>query len=154
MAVSRYAQTVNDSPGAALAQLLIGSFEVMVEQVVADLEKEGHPGVTATHEFALTAIEGGAQSASALGRSLGVSKQAAAKTISALEQLGYVTRLDDLLDARRITVTVTDRGHEMMTLGAHAFDEIRERLIDCVGAADVDAVERALRQLSQVSSSR
>ena len=145
--MSRYPEIVNASPGASLAQLLIGSFDVMVEQVVAELEKKGHPGVTATHEFALTAIEGGAQSASALGRSLGVSKQAAAKTISALEQLGYLTRLDDAQDARRRTLAVTDRGREMMTLGAHAFDNVRRRLITSAGASEVEAMERVLAQL-------
>jgi DNA-binding MarR family transcriptional regulator len=146
-----YADPVDDSRGAALAQLLIGGFDVMVELVVADLEKNGHPGVTATHEFALTAIDAGAQNASALGRSLGVTKQAAAKTISALEQLGYVTRVDDAQDARRRMLAVTDRGHDMMALGAHAFDEIRKRLIDRVGASDVDAMERVLSQLTGTS---
>jgi DNA-binding MarR family transcriptional regulator len=39
-------------------------------------------------------------SASSLGRSLGVSRQAAAKSIAALEELGYVERQTDPRDAR------------------------------------------------------
>ena len=89
------------SPGARLARLLLGSFDAMVAEVVDELARQGHPGVTATHEFALRAIEAGGNDASALGRRLGVSKQAAAKTIAALEQLGYVERLVDPDDARR-----------------------------------------------------
>ncbi len=32
----------------------------MVDEVVAELDRRGHPGVTASHEFALQAIDNGA----------------------------------------------------------------------------------------------
>ena len=79
--------------GAELARLLLAAYEGAVDEVVSELSRAGHPGVTATLEFALVAIEAGARDASALGRAVGVSKQAAAKTITTLEQLGYVERL-------------------------------------------------------------
>ena len=111
---------MNSSEGAELARLLLQSFNTLVGEVVVELDRQGHPGVTATHEFALQAIDQGAQSASELGRSLNVSKQAAAKSIAALEDLGYLERHSDPGDARRKKLVVTDRGHEMMTLGAAA----------------------------------
>lgn len=120
----------------------------MTDEVIADLERQGHPGVTATHEFALQAINGGAQSASALGRSLGVSKQAAAKTIAALEELDYLERRNDPSDARRKELVVTARGHEMTALGARAFDELRTRLAERVGTEQLDAAERVLGELA------
>jgi DNA-binding MarR family transcriptional regulator len=120
----------------------------MVDEAVAELAREGHPGVTATHEFALQAIAAGAQSASALGRSLGVSKQAAAKTIAALEGLGYLERHVDPADSRRKTLLVTARGQEMMTIGAAAFDEFRRRLSARVGSAELETVEAVLRALT------
>jgi DNA-binding MarR family transcriptional regulator len=136
------------SRGAELAQLLLQGFNTLVGEVVVELERRGHPGVTATHEFALQAVDSGAQSASELGRSLNVSKQAAAKSITALEDLGYLQRHGDPGDARRKTLVVTDRGHEMMTLGAEAFDELRSRLAARVGEAQLDALEAVLRELS------
>ena len=71
------------SQGAQLALLLLGGFHSMVDEVVPELDRRGHAGVTPVHEFALRAIAGGADTASALGRRLSVSKQAAAKTIAA-----------------------------------------------------------------------
>jgi len=131
-----------------LAKLLLDGFNAMVEDVVAELGRQGHPGVTATHEFALQAIDEGAQSASELGRSLNVSKQAAAKTITALEELGYLQRHSDPADARRKKLLVTPRGYEMMTIGAAAFDELRTRLSMQVGAAKLESLEAVLRSLT------
>ena len=136
------------SQGAELAQLLLAGFESLVDEVVADLARRGHPGVTAAHEFALQAIDAGARSASELGRRLDVSKQAAGKTIAALEGLGYVERRNDAVDARRKTLTVTPRGRDMMRIGAEAFDRIRDRWAGQVGLARVESVEDALRMLS------
>ena len=113
---------MDTSPGATLARLLLAGFTTLVEEVVMELERRGHPGVTSTHEFALQAIDGGAQGASELGRSLGVSKQAAAKTIAALEDLGYLDRHDDPKDKRRKHLAVTARGREMMAIGANPPD--------------------------------
>jgi len=123
----------------------------MVDQVVIELERQRHPGVTASHEFALNAIEAGAQNASALGRSLNVSKQAAAKSIAALEELGYVKRQNDPLDARRKMLLVTPRGREMMALGAQAFDEVRARLLAQVGSRRLETLEGVLTALTSAS---
>ena len=138
---------MQQSSGAELALLLLNGFETLVGGVVVELDRRGHPGVTATHEFALRAIDQGAQSASELGRSLEVSKQAAAKSIAALEDLGYLERQSDPKDARRKTLVVTPRGYEMMSIGSAAFDSLRSRLVEQVGAADVETLERVLRSV-------
>jgi DNA-binding MarR family transcriptional regulator len=143
---------MDTSPGATLARLLLAGFTTLVDEVVVELERQGHPGVTATHEFALQAIDGGAQSASELGRSLGVSKQAASKTIAALEDLHYLDRQDDPQDARRKRLAVTARGHEMMTIGARAFDFLRTRLATQVGSHELESLERVLVTLTKQGS--
>jgi len=139
---------VETSQGARLALLLLDGFNVLVDEVVKELELQGHPGVTVTHEFALTAIDEGADSASALGRRLGVSKQAAAKTIAALEQLGYVERALSPSDARRKQLRVTTRGYEMTVIGGAKFDELRNRWAAALEPLQVAAVEAALFQLT------
>lgn len=135
------------SAGAELAQLLLGGFEAMVDEVVAGLARRGHPGVRPVHEFALGAVDAGARTASELGRHLGVSKQAAAKTIAALRQLGYVESEPDPADGRRQLLRVTDRGREMVTIGAALFDEVRQRWAAQLGPAALADVERSLGQL-------
>jgi DNA-binding MarR family transcriptional regulator len=144
----RYRDGVETSQGARLALLLLGGFTAMVEEVHTELARHGHPGVTATLEFALAAIEEGASDASALGRRLGVSKQAAAKTITALEHLGYVERGPDPTDARRKELRVTARGYEMHAIGGAAFDKLRQRWQASIGSHQVSVTEDALRELS------
>ncbi|MGH3381444.1 MAG: MarR family winged helix-turn-helix transcriptional regulator [Actinoallomurus sp.] len=137
------------SPGAELALLLLGGFQSMVDEVHGELASRGHEGVRASHEFALRAIDEGADTATGLGRSLSVSKQAAAKVVVALERLGYVEREADPNDARLKRLRVTARGHDMMTLGAALFTEVRERWAAQIGAAQLDAFEAHLTQLTK-----
>jgi DNA-binding MarR family transcriptional regulator len=136
---------VDTSRGAELALLLLGGFTAMVDEVVAELERRGHPGVTASHEFALQAIDGGAQNASELGRALGVSRQAAAKSIAALEKLGYVERRTDPSDARRKQLLVTAHGYDMVRIGAEVFDDVRARWSAQLGRQQLDVLEAGLR---------
>jgi DNA-binding MarR family transcriptional regulator len=135
------------SQGADLALLLLAGFQSMVDEVVAGLARRGHPGVRPAHEFALRAIDGGADTASELGRRLSVSKQAAAKTIAALEGLGYVDREADPADARRKRIRVTPRGHEMVAIGSALFEDVRRRWAAQIGAEQLEALEAHLREL-------
>lgn len=127
--------------------LLPGAFSAMVDEVVAELGERGHPGTTANHEFALQAVDGGAQNASELGRALGVSRQAAAKTITGLEQLGYLKRQNDPSDGRRKQLIVTARGYEMVRIGATLFDNLRTRWSAQLGPERLAALEAGLRDL-------
>ena len=135
------------SRGAQLALLLLGGFHSMVDEVVPELDRRGHAGVTPVHEFALRAIDGGADTASELGRRLSVSKQAAAKTIAALEHLGYVERAADASDARRKRIQVTPRGRELMEVGGALFDDVRARWAARIGEAELQQLEAHLGQL-------
>jgi DNA-binding MarR family transcriptional regulator len=135
------------SQGADLALLLLGGFHAMVDEVTVELEARGHAGVRPVHEFALRAVDGGADTASELGRRLGVTKQAAAKTIAALETFGYVSRESDPGDARRKRLRVTPRGHELMAIGGAQFDEVRERWAQQVGREALERAEAVLGAL-------
>ncbi len=138
---------MDTSRGAELATLLLGGFTAMLNEVVAELDRRGHPGVTASHEFALQAIDAGARNAAELSRALAVSRQAAAKSIVALEKLGYLERQDDPSDGRQKQLIVTDRGHEMVRIGAAVFDQIRSRWSKQLGRAQLDLLESSLRAL-------
>lgn len=137
------------SPGAELALLLLAGFQSMVDDVHGELASRGHEGVRASHEFALRAIDAGADTATKLGRSQSVSKQAAAKTIAALERLGYVEREADPDDARLKRLRVTARGHDMMILGAALFTEVRDRWAAQIGARELEALEAHLTRLTR-----
>ncbi len=116
--------------GTEFARLLMAAFEVMVAEVRDDLENAGHPGLTVANELAMQAIDHGAASAASLARATGVTRQAAAKTISTLESLGYVTRDADPADARKKHLHVTAEGRAAVRVGAAAFDRIFARWQD------------------------
>lgn len=137
--------------GARFAQLLYRSFDAMVEEVQEDLARAGHAGLSVANEFAMQAIDGGAANAAELARALGVTRQAAAKTIASLEALDYVTRTSDPADARRKHLVVTDRGHDAIAIGARGFDSLYRRWRDAVGAENAEAVVAALEMLSPQS---
>jgi DNA-binding MarR family transcriptional regulator len=135
------------SKGAELALLLLGGFHTMVDEVTVELERRGHPGVRPAHEFALRAIDGGANTASELGRRLAVTKQAAAKTLVALEEMQYVDREADARDARRKRIRVTPHGHELMAVGGRLFDDVRKRWAKQIGAQELATLEAQLNEL-------
>ncbi|CAI9400699.1 MarR family winged helix-turn-helix transcriptional regulator [Nocardioides sp. T2.26MG-1] len=130
--------------GADLALLLLGGYRKLVEAVVAELEVRGYPDARPVLEFAMRAIDAGADSASELGRRLSVSKQAAAKTIATLVERGYVDTEVDPSDRRRKRVRVTDRGHALMREGEAIFDELRDEWARTLGADGLARLERDL----------
>jgi DNA-binding MarR family transcriptional regulator len=141
---------MESTAGVRFALLLLGGFEAMVDDVTDELARRGHPGVTANLEFALLAVKEGADSASGLARALGVSRQAAAKSVATLEDLGYVERVDDPADARRKALRVTARGDEMTAIGAARFDELRARWAATLEPGAADAVDAALAGLQEL----
>jgi DNA-binding MarR family transcriptional regulator len=140
---------MTQSSGAELALLLLGGFHTMVDEVHAELAERGHEGVRPAHEFALRAVAAGADTASELGRRLSVTKQAAAQTLAALEEFGYVNREPDPSDARRKRVRVTARGRELMAIGGALFDDVRSRWAVRIGPEQLETLEAHLAELTE-----
>jgi DNA-binding MarR family transcriptional regulator len=95
----------------------------------------------------MQAIGFGGATATEVGRRLGISKQAAGKTVERLESLGYAQRAGDGADRRRKLVRLTPRGVEALTLSAEIFGDIRARWSRTLGPARVDDLEASLRAM-------
>ncbi|MFI6420173.1 MarR family winged helix-turn-helix transcriptional regulator [Streptomyces sp. NPDC050842] len=143
--------TAAPGPGYELPLLLFGGFRTLIDRLHARLATEGHPDLRPAHGFAMQAIgAGGAPggaTASDIGRRLGVSKQAAGKTVDRLLTLGYAERADDPADARRKLVRLTPRGRDALARSAAIFDELRAEWVAALGADRVRDVETALRNV-------
>jgi DNA-binding MarR family transcriptional regulator len=126
--------------------LLLGAFRSIVDDAHELLAGRGHPGVRPVHGFALQALGAGA-TASELGERLGVSKQAAAKTVAMLEEAGYVERAGDPHDARRRVAVPTVRGQDLLAASAQAFGDVVDRWAETVGRPDVTHLHSTLRAL-------
>ncbi len=135
-------------PGYALPLLLAGAFRELIDALHAELAARGHEQARPVHGFALQAIGPGGATVSELGRRLGVSKQAAAKTAAGLEELGYVTRRPSERDARATVLTVTPHGLEMLDLSAEIFDRLRGDWERRLGAERVAAIEDGLAEIA------
>lgn len=133
--------------GADLALLLLAGFRQLAEEATDRLAARGHTGIRPAHDFALRAIAAGGDSISEVGRRTSVSRQAAAKTVTFLQESGYVLSGPDPADRRRTRLTVTDRGRSLMHDGEAVFDELRGNWESLVGTDRIADIQDALQRL-------
>jgi DNA-binding MarR family transcriptional regulator len=138
----------SDSPGFELPLRLFLAFRVLIDSLHDELARQGHPEARPMHGYVFQAIGPDGSTAAELGRRLGVSKQAAGKTIDTLERLGYVARGADPHDARRKIVRLTDRGIDCLALSARIFDRLRADWARTLGEDRLRALEADLRTMT------
>jgi DNA-binding MarR family transcriptional regulator len=138
----------DDPPGFELPLRLLAAFRLLIDDLHAELAQQGHPDMRPMHGFVFQAIGPYGTTAAELGRRLGVSKQAAGKTIDSLERLGYVIRVPDDVDQRQKRVVLTDRGIDALQRSARIFEELRARWAGTVGIDRLRALEDDLRTLT------
>lgn len=146
--------TSGERAGFELPLLLVGAFRSLIDELHRWLAEGGHDEARPIHGFALQAIGPRGSTTSELGRQLGVSKQAAAKTVTALEQVGYVCREPDPEDGRAIRVLRTARGEEMLAMSALFFQTYRARLAEVIGPSRLAELEEDLEQMAAPSKDR
>ncbi|MEV0969947.1 MarR family winged helix-turn-helix transcriptional regulator [Microtetraspora glauca] len=138
----------NDPPGFELPLRLFLGFRTLIDALHAELARQGHPEVRPMHGFVMQAIGMRGTTAVELGRALGVSKQAAGKTVETLERLGYVERARDPHDTRRKIVRLTPRGLDALTRSARIFEELRAGWAAKLGEERLRALEADLRAVT------
>lgn len=134
--------------GFELPLLLAAAFRALIDELHEELARRGHPGVRPVHGFALQAVGGDGASVSELGRRLGISKQAAAKTAAGLEALGYVVREPDPRDGRAQRLLISDRGEDCLRASAEIFERLRDRWVAELGEDRVSALEDDLETIA------
>ena len=133
--------------GSDLPLLMLLGFRALIDDVHADLAEAGHAAFRPLHGVTFKAIGDGV-TASELGRRLGVSKQAAGKTIEGLERAGYVERVADPADARSKVIRMTPRGAEVQQLAFEAMARLRARWAERLGEEQMAAIEAGLREMT------
>lgn len=139
---------VSERSGYELPLLLLGAFRAIVDELHAELARRGHQQARPIHGFALQALGAEGATIGELGRRLGVSKQAAAKTARSLEEAGYAHRTPHPSDGRAWTLTRTALGTEMLVLSAEIFDQLREAWARRLGWQRMDDLEQDLAQIA------
>src|SRR6201995_5904962 len=80
----------DETPGFELPLLLLAGFRTLIDQLHQELATLGHPDMRPAHGFTMQAIGLTGTTSGELGRRLGVSKQAAGKTVDRLAESGLV----------------------------------------------------------------
>ncbi len=143
-----------DGPGFELPLLLFAGFRSLIDELHTELAQNGHPLMRPAHGFAMQAIGPLGSTASDIGRRLGVSKQAAGKTVDKLVAIGYAERGEDPDDARRKIVRLTPRGIDALRQSAEIFERLRRRWARELGAQRVRDMESDLRRIVPPESFR
>ena len=137
-----------DPPGFELPLRLLLGFRVLIDDLHTELARQGHAELRPMHGFVFQSIGPDGTTATELGRRLGVSKQAAGKTIDTLERLGYLERGTDTRDARRKVFTLTTRGIDCLERSARIFDDLRAGWAETLGLERLRALESDLRRVT------
>jgi DNA-binding MarR family transcriptional regulator len=144
---TRHDHSMSAERGWELPLLLAGTFRAIIDDLHDQLADAGHPSARPIHGFALQAIGQDGVTVSELGRRLGVSKQAAAKTVASLETLGYVQRVAHPQDQRAALIRRAPRGEEMLALSARIFGRIHAEIAQRLGPAELEGLEAALSRI-------
>jgi DNA-binding MarR family transcriptional regulator len=138
----------SESPGFELPMRLLLAFRVLIDELHAELGRQGHPDIRPRHGCVRQASGPHGTTAVERGRTLGVTKQAAGKTIETLERIGYVQRTPDPDDTRRKVVRLTPYGLDALTRSARIFDDLRANWAAELGADRLQALESDLRKMT------
>ncbi|SNR22798.1 MarR family winged helix-turn-helix transcriptional regulator [Actinomadura mexicana] len=137
-----------DAPGFELPLRLFLAFRTIIDELHAELARDGHADLRPMHGFVFQAIGPDGTTAVELGRRLGVSKQAAGKMVESLERAGYLERGADPRDARRKIVRLTPGAVDFLVRSERIFERIRDDWVRALGAERMRALEDDLRRMT------
>ncbi len=112
------------------------------DHVLRRLRDEGFAGVRVSYGYVIQNLIGEQPTLGELATRLGVSQQAASKSVAEMEDLGLVARTADPADSRVRRVGLTDHGRALLSAARTARAEL-ERAV-AVNADDLAAAKRTL----------
>lgn len=128
----------------ALIQMLAASAGPRVSAAFAEA---GLDGIRPGQALALVPLVGGGRHASDIAEQLGVSRQAVAQAVSALERHDYVARIVDPDDARAKVIELRPRGVQALRVMRSSALELEQRWTDRLGAERLELLREALTLL-------
>ena len=120
----------------SVGQLLIKAARLFHEAGMAEIQANGHPGLTAAHFQLAPHMDLAGSRITDVARRAGISKQAVGQLVDELQRLGYVTRAADPTDARARLVVLTEHGRTAMFAGLAALGRVEARVRHELGDVD------------------
>ena len=134
-------------PDAPLGALLPPLSDYVVKRLMALTREKGHPGLKLSFGQVLTLIGPTGGRIQQIARLQDVSKQAISVIASELEQLGYLYREADPVDARQVVLQFTARGLDLIADSVTSVDELEAEFALLAGGAAVARMCGTLRAL-------
>jgi DNA-binding MarR family transcriptional regulator len=127
-----------------LSALYVG--QALNDEMLAALAEAGHPRLRFGHRMLFQQLRNGERSIGELAAAMGVSQQAISKTVSELEELGYLERRPGA-DARVRLVALTASAEDALAAAREARAEIVDQLREELGGERVDAATELLHDV-------
>ena len=115
------------------------------QHLLRRLRNDGYAGVRTSHGYVIQNLIDESPTVGELADRLGVTQQAASKTVVEMEALRLVARVPDAADSRVRRVQLTDEGRALLAAGRAARAELERAVGADVG--DLGAARRALVSL-------
>jgi DNA-binding MarR family transcriptional regulator len=136
--------SVTDVPELDLSLASLFAGWAMAGEIQDRLAADGLDDLRFADGFVFQHLVGGPVQIGALAERLGVTQQAASKSVADLERRGYVERAPDPADARARLVGLTDRGRAAIEGGRRHRAALATELAERLGPRRVDAARRLL----------
>ncbi len=140
---------VSPAPGPPLARLFAIAYRSLIDGLHERLAERGWHDVRPAYGFVLLAARDGT-TVTELASLMGVTKQAASKTVDAMAHAGYVRRSAGAGDARRRPIELSERGVELLATVESIYAELEDGWAAVIGR---DHVERLRADLVAVLAS-
>jgi DNA-binding MarR family transcriptional regulator len=125
--------------------LLALAREQWVRQMAEQVRRAGFDDYRRIDASLLRLLSRRPRSIGEIGAALGVTRQAARKFVTRLEQRGYAVTRRDVSDARQVNVELTPRGDQYARVIREAIDALDRRLDERVDSAQLLAADTVLR---------
>jgi DNA-binding MarR family transcriptional regulator len=135
------------APLSALLYATRGTYTAAVRRAQAKL---GYVDVPASGEFILNAMEWSGAPLETIVQFMGVSKQAVSQSVEMLVDRGYLERGRDPSDRRRVTLSLTERGHAAGRAGKAAIEQVDRELQGRVGRTALAHTRSVLAALVEI----
>lgn len=116
-----------------------------VAQMERELEKRGFAGYRRSDAATMRCLLAGPVPIGVLGAMLGVTRQAARKVATALEQRGYAATRPDPDDARKVNIVLTAKGRRYARAVVTVVEQLNREVAGRVASDRLAAADEVLR---------
>jgi DNA-binding MarR family transcriptional regulator len=130
-----------------LVILVAGAYTAVTDRLQRELEARRIDGMRPSYGFVIRAVHAERPTVNRLAELLEVTKQSASKLADDMIRAGFLTRVPDEEDRRRVRLELTDRGAAVRRSALRTSERLEDELAAAAGPRAVPALRRALLAL-------